>query len=688
MRDDFIPARTSCIGGVNEQVEKAKLTECADARNVWVKDGVVQQRPGYVGVGAIPGGGVTTANFSARSEDVSSPTPFTNASGAGVLTLNGLVGRTTGVDGDRWYLGHSATFNGCYITVVNVNSTATQFIAEYYNGTTWQWLIVTEAEATAPVVRIKHLTPSTPNENVYFRFAAPADWALTSVNSQSAYWIRFTLLDADLDGAVEIDVAGAGSAATNNAADIRGHFVAKFPATKRYLTVANNTSDNLELYLSGDEVQVGGYVDYPFTGAKSDEPATMAVVPEFDEAYIAYGHRVTAHKAYPLGAGAGDPTYIHASVEARPEIVGANAKYSTSYIAQLGDFPRAKYISYFKGLLWASGLEDDPHGIRWSAPGFAYKVWPLLSRETLAENDNSEVKAQYGFGESMLVWKNDSMWQMQYTGINAFGLLEFKPQRIPGAVGCVSQASVIEIHGKVYWLAEDGVYSFDGVRVKPVFKERIQSIFRRINPSRRAFAVGVDWAPYNMYLLAVAVDGATANNLVLGYDYNEKAWWIWDSIEAQFWLADEDSADNFALYFGDASGRIYEFGKGLTDHGAAIESYVVTQRMARVPLNKTKTLRRVSVLSNNLAQSLTVEVRGDDEASGDSATKDYTDPFEVDYGEAVTASVYVPDRMRTRGEGFRKDGRHFQVKVTHSTKNTPFTLHGIETGHEMKGSRR
>ena len=409
----------------------------------------------------------------------------------------------------------------------------------------------------------------------------------------------------------------------------------------------------------------------------------MAVVPEFDEAYVAYRNLVTVHHAYPA-------TFVDrtAAVENRDVFVGANARYSPNYIAQLGGFPLANYVAFFRGFLWAAGIDGEPHTVRWSAPSPAYRVWPSISYEVIAENDNSSITAIYGFGESMLVWKNDSMWQMVFTGFNEFGLAEFAPVRIPSGVGCVSQSSIVEIQGLVYWLAEDGVYSFNGARVAPVFKDRIQSYFRRINPSRRAFAVAANWAQYNVYLLAAAIDGSNANNIVFAYDYENKAWWLWDEIEAQFWLPDEDAADNAVLYFGDASGRVYEMGKGLTDHGSAITSYATTHRFGRRWRGHTKTARLVTVDANNLARSLTVECIPDDAQSGRSQARSYTDKSEIEYGAAVAASEYVPDRRRQRRVEFRDDCRHFQAKVTHNTKNTPFAMQSIDAGYGLRARRR
>ena len=685
MRQDYIPAVTTCVGGINEQDNRSR-EECADLRNMWRLEGKAQQRPGYVGVRSVNTFSTNTLTNPILVSENPDDTFLAAASGATLSLNNWPVG-------GRWYLGFddvpATAIGSLWVPTATANSAATWADAEYWDSTAWRRLIVPESNPGTG----RHLGSAGADQVVVFQGVPPQDWATKAitvgVTTYTKYWIRWTIRETALDASTSLENSNPAALRTSVISNsVRGLFAPRWPSTKHYLIVTRDDAGVADLYqpISGlaynDSLSEGYAISAP--SSKSEGlPATIAILPEFDEAYVAYNHRVTRHKAYPSSSDD-----ITATVESRPEIVGPNAKYSTSYIAQLGEFPKASLITYFKGFLWAADIEGDPHGIRWSAPGFAYKVWPLISRETLAENDNSGNTAFYGFGENMLVWKNDSMWQMQYIGLNAFGLAEFKPQRIPSGVGCVSQASVVEIHGKVYWLAEDGVYSFDGVRVRPVFKEKIQSVFRRINPSRRSFATGVNWAPYNVYMLAVAVDGSNANNLVLVYDYDNKSWWLWDGIEAQFWLADEDSADNFTLYFGDASGRIYEMGKGFTDHGGTIESYVLTDELAVAPLGVTKTLRQVSVQANNLARSLTIEARATDEASGASAAKSYTDGNEVEYGSAIAASVYVPDRARTRRLGFREDGQHFQIKVSHTTKNTPWTLYAVGIGYEMKGRRR
>ena len=111
--------------------------------------------------------------------------------------------------------------------------------------------------------------------------------------------------------------------------------------------------------------------------------------------------------------------------------------------------------------------------------------------------------------------------------------------------------------------------------------------------------------------------------------------------------------------------------------------------MAQGPVGYSKRARGVSVISNNLARALDIAVLPDDAASGDTnSAVAYTDYKEVEYGAVVSGDEYTPDRKRTRHCGFMRDCRHFNVRVTHSTKNTPFKLYAIQALYEGLGRRR
>ena len=677
-RSDYDHTVVTCRKGINQQVHDADpVEECADARNVWAPDGRAVQRPGYVGiVSTIEGGTASAGGFFGRTEDTSAGT-FTNATGAGALTLSNLVGRVAdGGDMDRWYVGHTSTFNNARFDLTTPNSNATSFKAEYWNGESWVHLNVTESTGGS---QLSHLndTPSVSGV-VYFVFVAPQDWATTSVNSQSAYWIRFNLLEANIDAATQVDITiSSGRFALGS---FRGVLAPQFTSNKRYLFVIDYASDaGVVGYLSSSDISLKSFVVNTRGAMQGNEPAVMAVVPQLEEAFVAYGYDVTVHKAFPASS-----TATKALVEAGDFAVGPGAPYDRTLIAQSSSFPAAKYIEFFKNRLWAANLLGAPGDVQWSGVMPFHKVWPLLSQEPLVENDNSPITGMRGFHEHMTVFKNDSIFIMPSLGLNEFDLEEFDVVRVVAGTGCVSNSSIREVRNQLIFLAEDGIYSFNGVNVKKL-SDRIEDTISRITPGRRPFATAAHWRTNSLYLLAVSLDGSDANDHVLVYDYKNLhedgtgSWWIWDNIEAQHWLEDEGAYDDEALYFGDSQSRIYQMGVGKTDHGGTINSYVTTQRLGYGERAR-KQIREVRVHGDSQFTTAVIGVYPDDQATAQQEqTLDFSDPYET-----VNSRPLV---RRHRRADVRVNNDWVQVKLSNSTKNTELVMAGLDIGQRRLGHR-
>jgi hypothetical protein len=304
------------------------------------------------------------------------------------------------------------------------------------------------------------------------------------------------------------------------------------------------------------------------------------------------------------------------------------------------------------------------------------------------EDDNSPITGLSALGENVVVFKSDSIWIMTATGENqATGINHYTPIRVVAGVGCVSNASIQKVRGGLIFLAEDGIYRFDGTPNIVKLSARIGTTISSINPSRRRLAASVHWRSKNCYLLSVAVDGAHDNNRTIVYDYKNDSFWLWD-VPARTWLLDEDASDNERLYFLNQNAQVYEMGVGNHDHGSAISSHILTQRIGENSNTKT-TVRQVEILTDNHTSSLTVAVRhNDDENNETSGALVLTSSGDASYGSAVNGTdKYVQDRRRARRLSFRKQGDWHQLKVSHSTKNTPMTISGIDIGI-ISGGRR
>ena len=722
-RKQYSHLKLTCNRGVNQQRGLATLEECADALNVWAPDGIVEQRPGHVGVVSFPiqdssDRTPTSTTKTWISYDPDADPTHVNYAHAGTMDLDdwavndfwyagfGLVdgefdlegAAGTALPGDRRLIG---------VDVLGYasNTNNIRYESSYWNGTEFVPLRVIEREGNSGDLTYLDISPVHGRDWGYrplFCFCPPGDWASSTINGITAFFIQFKLNPADgstaaMDGDTQLRNAAADYHYISPEINaMRGLFVGEFPFSKRYIAVSNNgtTSPSRVRWMSGSDFEFSDMVlpDYETADYHDEAPATHAIVPQFGEGFIAYGGRVkrySVHEDWPEMALGTDQFATDAVKEGRDFAVGTTAPFDPDYISTT-EFPGGKYIVFFNQTLWIAGSRDEPYTVRWSAGSEFYKVWPEQSNEVLMEDDNSPITGMAPLGEHMVVFKRDSIWMMVGVGENpSTNTADFRGRKIVDGVGCVSHASIQKIRGRLVFLAEEGVYAFDGTPNIQKLSDRIDTTITSINTYRTAFAASAHWKTRNCYLLSVATRGVMDNDKTLVYDYRNDAWWIWD-IPASLWLNDEGTADEETLYFVDNHHCMHLMGVGNTDHGAAISSHVLTQRIGEKD-NIRRTVRQVEVISDNRATSLTVAVLANDDSNNDdSGTLSLTDDSEAKYADNLlftAGTKYVLDRNRARRLSFRKQGDWLQVKVSHSTHNTPMSIRVIDVG-VIDGTRR
>lgn len=658
---------TNCSGGINQQDDLAELNQCADARNVYAPAGKVVTRPGYVGIVSSTGGAGTQVVMFARKQ-VDNAVETYVAPTLGVLDLSGLTGRvTSGGTFGRWLIGYSSPFDGFTILVPTNNSNATHFKAEYWNGSAWSYLNVFEITSFSPNIQGAHLSYAS---NIgFFYFARPQDWSSVTVDGQAAYWLRFNLLDVDFDASVSIDVDDASTAVNITPVPTYGVYVAQFPTSKRYITVSDFAGR--PYYMSSASI-TGDQGTPKLLSAIAPTTTSFAVIPQFEEAFLSYGYRVTRQT--------NDGVTVAATPETGDFAVGSGAPYDPVSIAQLSTFPQAKYISFFGGRLWFAGLQGEPFTVRWGAAQPFHKVFPVGAAEVLAEYDNSPITGMQPLGEYQVIYKSDSIWMAYPVGPDPLtGVESFAIRQVVAGIGCVSNSSIKSIRGFHIFLAEDGIYSFDGATVKKL-SDPLNDTIAAITPGRRPFSAAAHWKTKNLYLLSITTDGSNSVNLVVVFDYKNGTWWLWDNIDAQHWLEDEGANDNEELYFGDSAGRIYRMDGSATDHGGTISSYIKTHRFNYGGQGAIR-VRGVEAWCSNTTREVDISVYMNDAEDADTTgTLPFTDEIEDDWDDfsyasgATTDDNWVPHRRRVKRIDMREDGDWFQIKVAHDQKNQKFEM--------------
>jgi hypothetical protein len=422
-----------------------------------------------------------------------------------------------------------------------------------------------------------------------------------------------------------------------------------------------------------------------------DEPACVVSIPERAEFFVSKGAAIFRGRREYYNSLNLAARVTFAEVEISDSLVGevdgVKAPYNPSYVSQLGEFPRAKYITYFGNRLWVAGITGAPFQVRWSAASPAHKVWPEEAFEELSEDDNSPITALAATDEHLMVFKRDSVWKAVLSKIDDIGIADYDFVKIKSGVGCVSQASIANTPAGLLFLAEDGIYLTDGSRVEKV-SQGIQSVVNSLTQAKFKAAAGVHWKKYHAYLLSVSTGGSPTNNLVLVFDYQNGAWWIWDNFEASFWMKEEDSADNERVYFGDADGYIYELGAANHDHYEQINWWVKPHRFGYKD-RPSKTFRNLQVGATSDTKNISWELSyNDDERDQNAGTLDFANDVLDSISDGLTGSDEL-DRELRKGEraSLRKTAGWGTLKLESNENTEKAEIHSIELGVVPKGTR-
>lgn len=672
MRQGFRHYRDPCDRGINQDPERIEPGQVADARNVWAPGGKLQTRPGYTGAGW-PGHSV-----SGGSGNVS--TVATRISGAYTEPDTVWAGLT---QGDAVYISTVGTGRCMFdLQFVTPNAVANAYFApQYWNGTRWVPLHVCKPSGLW----------MTDGE---YTFTVPADLAATTENGNltSKNWIRFTVFGATPTNNIQIAASDWGHSDITSA----GLIYAQFPQTSVLISAMQiptlgELSDG-ETHLSTlDAFPCEGIDNYTITLDKRFEIGfdiekllisywssfprmTFAALPDLNILLVSVNRTI-------LSADVKNKTLKVAESSSDLSLIGPRARYDASTVVLSPSFPKARYIMSYDGRIFAAGIEGKEHVVQWSEPLEAYAVWPLVNQEPLVEADNSPITGMALMGEQAVVFKQDSIWVMALTGPDSNGFDHYVPRQVVAGKGCVSHHSIAAIDGRLLFMAEDGIYSFDGARVQSVTEtqgsDKLQDFWPTINTNGYPGCCGVHWRQYSCYLLAVPVNDEQENSVVVVWDYERNAIFLWDNMPVHSWFTYEDANDDTQVAFVAYDGNTYVLGYGDTDNGAAISAYVTTRRFGF-----TENVRKIARV---------LEVTGEQD-------NDFATTFELisddDTATTRTGTISFADnndsggnRLRSRRVNIREQMDHLQVKLSQSGKHAKLKVSMVDVYYRPLGAR-
>lgn len=268
--------------------------------------------------------------------------------------------------------------------------------------------------------------------------------------------------------------------------------------------------------------------------------------------------------------------------------VDAMFKWDGTTFADLGGTPytpKGTSISLHYERVWVTGDKAAPNMVYFSKdlnPEFWAATDPSAPDPLAVAGGEIDIPTFDGgvniglstIFDNVVIFKTYSLWKIvgTYPG-------EYQQIHIHSANGAIAERSIVDGSLQCYFLAMDGVYTYDGVKAYPI-SSPIKDIIKAMNATYRDKAVGVFYD--NRYILAIPEGASTENNTVIEYDTLTQTWIIKRGFNVNDFLVYNDT-----LLFSNDAGYVLEYDKGNDFNGTAIVAYWDTPRTTLGSLNKT-----------------------------------------------------------------------------------------------------
>lgn len=278
--------------------------------------------------------------------------------------------------------------------------------------------------------------------------------------------------------------------------------------------------------------------------------------------------------------------------------------------------PKGKYISLYKDTLFISGDPNNPSRLYYSGGGDKINDFNISNGGgfiDIAKNDGTVITGTKVFKNTLLVFKQDSIYQFSFDTSGLPNVVQVNP-----AIGCIAPRSIIQVENDIYFASRRGIftvgneigYAFDVLRTNEL-SAKVRSLYQGVDTNYRSniAAVYATVNSVNIVVFSYTPTGSTTNSRALVFDRDRMAWYEWRNISANCWVQFIDTDKSTKVLYGDdASGYVKRILSGSDDFGSAIHGYFKTGAQSFGGLNFYKTLRDWDIILRTPTGTPTVSI--------------------------------------------------------------------------------
>lgn len=194
-------------------------------------------------------------------------------------------------------------------------------------------------------------------------------------------------------------------------------------------------------------------------------------------------------------------------------------------------------------------------------------------------NDGMEIQGARVLSDNLIIFKTRKIFSLSFTGDSDI------PFILPGggdtnsSVGCIAPFSIVSSENGIVFLAQDGIYIFDGSNAYKL-SDRVTTTLFGFNTTKFSNCVATSYKYKNVILFAFSSSASSTNDTVLVWNYFLNAWSIYKGMNiCSIWTFFINGTQEVP-YFGDYSGFVYKMDTGTDDYPSntktAINAYYYT----------------------------------------------------------------------------------------------------------------
>ena len=231
-----------------------------------------------------------------------------------------------------------------------------------------------------------------------------------------------------------------------------------------------------------------------------------------------------------------------------------------------------KYIAIYNSytILAYIVLSGTTHNSRlyWSTID-SISAWNDADFRDVSKNDGQEITGIKVLGDRLVIFKEQSIWLMFFTGDAD---LPFTFTKSASSVGCISGDSIQEIENGLVFLAQDGLYYFDGYNSQKI-SDKITTTLGTFNKSRFVNVSSSYQREKNRYWCSFTTSGGSTNNRIITWDTYNNSFSIYKGQNVNCIISLRTSGTE-KVYFGDYLGFVYQGDTGTDDYPSNVQTAI------------------------------------------------------------------------------------------------------------------